>query len=717
MLEYSASSYKFKMLLTRICKFNNKRGFCNLPMKPMDKTSFLAGSRKSNTIASLLSSKCKVPPVPYDITLDISHNFLTSNGLRLLHLKLENNQQIIKPSTFICLIDVSGSMQHSSSYRGDPEASKFSRLDLVKHSINTIIHCLRPEDSLALLTFSDNCQTVLDVTKMDRNGKKIAQKILYDMSANGGTNLWSGLETIMNKFNNNNNNFNENKFFIVLTDGEPNINPPRGILNEFRDKLDGQLIGNMHTLGYGYGLDSDLLLRLASLGDGGFMHIPDYSMCNTVFINLLANCLSTCIQNVVITPNTNGICSQSWFHPLSRSSLNIGQIQSGQSRVVQFLIPQAADELVFDIQYHGQRIEYIAKKSNISATNWSTDFTRSLFKSELLPILEDSLNFYIGIDRNHEVICEKLERLYRRISSLKSDISDDIIVRISSLKSDRPDVFNDELNAWLNNIESPSSNSGQLMKAFSNVEYFNRWGTHYLRYFSRSHQLEMCTNFLDTSLQIYGGSLFKNLRTEIEDIFAEIEVPQPSLSSTPFTGNFKSTFYSPNNPCFDGDCRAKIYDPYAVDTFKLTFIKNLKKGDKVVNNHGQISTIVCVVKTHIPNNVTELVLLNGLRVTPYHPIYQASKWVQPCKIKEPLCVYCESTYNFVLDCNHTMSIEGIDVITMGHNIIDDDVLRHPFFGSSRVIECLQQKPGWNEGLVELFDYNPIYDENGLISWF
>ena len=252
------------MLLTKYNKSRHTRFYCNLPAKTQKKTSHLSKSTETNkkSIKSAYLSNFRAPIEPYEIDLKISHTILpVENNNHLLILNLENNQDIVKPSTFICVLDVSGSMSGSSSYRGDSEASKFSRLDLVQHSVNTIIHCLRPEDSLALLIFTNETKVLLDVTKMDEKGKNLAKKSLYSIHADGGTNLWSGLDAAVNKLTALNSNMNQ--FVIMLTDGEPNDNPSRGILHEFKNKIDGSVAGNVHTIGYGYDLNSDLLLQIA----------------------------------------------------------------------------------------------------------------------------------------------------------------------------------------------------------------------------------------------------------------------------------------------------------------------------------------------------------------------------------------------------------------------------------------------------------------------
>jgi hypothetical protein len=54
--------------------------------------------------------------------------------------------------------------------------------------------------------------------------------------------------------------------------------------------------------------------------------------------------------------------------------------------------------------------------------------------------------------------------------------------------------------------------NGRMTKAIDGSQRFNRWGKHYLRAITRSHQLMQQTNYMDTGLQVYGGPSLENLR-------------------------------------------------------------------------------------------------------------------------------------------------------------------------------------------------------------
>jgi Mg-chelatase subunit ChlD len=127
-----------------------------------------------------------------------------------------------------CVIDVSGSMNDEATLKGtggDVESYGFSILDIVKHAVRTIIEVLGPDDRLALVTFSDTSSVHLQLTEMNDSGKKKANATLDTFKPAGSTNLWAGVNSGLETLKGSN---RQNTAVFLLTDGEPNIHPPRG---------------------------------------------------------------------------------------------------------------------------------------------------------------------------------------------------------------------------------------------------------------------------------------------------------------------------------------------------------------------------------------------------------------------------------------------------------------------------------------------------------
>ena len=86
---------------------------------------------------------------------------------------------------------------------------------------------------------------------------------------------------------------------ILLTDGEPNINPPQGVLPTIKKFLGLEsIVPNIHVFGYGYNLDTVLLTGIATIGFGTYGYIPDCSMVGTIFINFLSHTLATITNSI-----------------------------------------------------------------------------------------------------------------------------------------------------------------------------------------------------------------------------------------------------------------------------------------------------------------------------------------------------------------------------------------------------------------------------------
>lgn len=67
-------------------------------------------------------------------------------------------------AAIICVLDISGSMDIEATQAGKAESDGFTRLDLVKHSVNTIIHSLDAGDYLGIVTFSTKARTDMKLT-------------------------------------------------------------------------------------------------------------------------------------------------------------------------------------------------------------------------------------------------------------------------------------------------------------------------------------------------------------------------------------------------------------------------------------------------------------------------------------------------------------------------------------------------------------------------
>jgi len=181
---------------------------------------------------------------------------------------------------------------------------------------------------------------------------------------------------------------------------------------------------------------------------------------------------------------------------------------------------------------------------------------------------------------------------------------------------------------------------GQVTAALSRKDWFQKWGVHYLPSLARAHILQQCNNFKDPGVQFYGGSLFRHLRDEADDIFCKLPPPTPSIQPRSYASSSAAApppprpvasmavYNNADNPCFTGTSLITMSDG------SVKLIANLRKGDTVMSGLGGVATISCIVETQIPSGLASLVRVgHGLEVTPWHPIKGLDGlWRFPCEV-------------------------------------------------------------------------------------
>ena len=178
------------------------------------------------------------------------------------------------PAALTFVIDISGSM------------SEPGRLDLAQESLGVMTDRLRDDDSVALVTFSDEAETVLPMTRLDGNRDKIHDAI-DGLEPTFSTNLGAGVETGYATAVKGLREGATNRVVLVsdalANDGDTD---PDTIL----DRIDGARREHGITL-FGVGVGSDygdaLMERLADKGDGHTTYVSDEKDAREVFCEQL----------------------------------------------------------------------------------------------------------------------------------------------------------------------------------------------------------------------------------------------------------------------------------------------------------------------------------------------------------------------------------------------------------------------------------------------
>ena len=646
-----------------------------------------------------------VPPAVFSVTA--TKGVLGTGMVHCLSVACSRDAPLA--ARVIALVDVSGSMATASTdkekERTDTanEVVNLSRLDLVKHSLNTLAAMLHERGgSLCLISFSNYAEVVLPTTSLSTAATLAeARRVIAELHAAGGTNIWEALnvgigEAISGQHGDAKNN---NTQVILLTDGEPSPEfiPPKGIIDALRRGLAGIPTRNFNisAFGYGYNLDSLLMKQICELGDGAFGYIPDCSMVGTVFINFASGVLSTVARQV------------SLHYDGQPHALALGNLQHGMPKHVTL----HADHMPASI-----RIQY-DDDGQFQQVNITAGITQA--------------NADAVIDHNvREQVIDCL-RLITAKGTLKPDAILNIKQFIHAEQIGTPFAL-----LLLRDAESDDAQEGQLLKAVSSTEWFKRWGLNHLIGYQRALQLQLCHNFKDVAVQQFSGPLFEEIQQQGYDLFCSLPAPTapPSPAVAPAYGTAvaaaparrvdMSQYVRASGGCFH-PCDHVVMDD---GTFKAAGL--LKKGDIVAGGF----TVRCAI--HIGtarDQVMYKVGVNGPVMTAYHPILREGStfwkfpitctdaqlvrldWYHPAipipqfawaftwTAAKPLWHWKNDknfVVNLVLDQGHAITfMGGVTACTLGHGFETDAVIKHEYYGTERVIQDLMAAPGWEKGFV------------------
>ncbi|MGC0331877.1 Ca-activated chloride channel family protein [Streptomyces sp. SAI-170] len=191
-----------------------------------------------------------------------------------LATRLPERESERPPAALTFVVDVSGSM------------SEPGRLDLAKESLDVMTDRLRDDDSVALVTFSDEAETVLPMTRLGGNRGTVHDAV-DSLEVLGSTNLGAGVETgyataveglregVTNRV-------------VLVSDALANTGDTDA--DTILEKIGASRREHGITL-FGVGVGSDygdeLMERLADRGDGHTVYVSDAQDAREVFCEQL----------------------------------------------------------------------------------------------------------------------------------------------------------------------------------------------------------------------------------------------------------------------------------------------------------------------------------------------------------------------------------------------------------------------------------------------
>ncbi|KXS15067.1 hypothetical protein M427DRAFT_135297 [Gonapodya prolifera JEL478] len=589
------------------------------------------------------------------------------------------------PADLIAVVDVSGSMAAEATFQdeqGKKETQGLSVLDVVKHSVRTLAHTLGPNDRLAVVSFSNDAKIVLPLTHMDGPGKATADRAIASLTDLDSTNLWAGLNTALTLFQSTPQRPTSTRSIFLLTDGQPNVEPPRGtvgMLKRARDAPGGLPTDMITAFGFGYNMDSELLYRCAleSGTPGAYGFIPDSGMVGTAFVNAVSGVVSKVpLKNVVVKLELEG--AGAVVHPAESDAaatggqvplvvaewgaqINLGSVAYGQARdvVLRVKVPRGTAgpvKVMARLEYRGDEngaadlsvasLDLRALPDNVATQRAITyHHLRVDFARTILACVDTARTAPQGDLTRSVALLDEFKVLAAR---LQPGVAAD----------EAPGVFAVDIAGNLKALLEDAS--GQATMALQK-NFYERWGRHYLKSLARAHLLQECSNFKDPGVQPYNAalvahSLFSRFRDTADEAFGKLKaIPtRPRARNAPPVqmGRFNNRY----GGCFLPSTLVLLPD----NTYKP--VADLRKGDVVVSlyspgdgTHGLGTARVRCLVTSVGE--FDMVTLKGagkggvveavqegadandgqVVITPWHPTLTAdgqggARWVFPAEV-------------------------------------------------------------------------------------
>lgn len=609
----------------------------------------------------------------------------------------------------ICLLDRSQSMIAPICYTtedGKTEDDGLTRMDLAVHTFKTLVKSMPEDVELGLISFNGQAKVLLGMTQMTDENKTVAIDKTNNLSPTGLTNLWEPLQMALNLLKEKPNP-ETNDVIIMLTDGEPTRSPVRGEIAEMKKYIQDNFTESTPPyfvpIGFTNGQNSSLLNNMANLTNEMSYYISDASMMGTVFINTLSYILNTAGTNSVLTIESevpiNPSIKQSYNcqYETNKVVFNIGSFGYGLNRNI--IIPIENDNDV--IPQFKATLSYRPTNSTTMNMIQTTEFSevdRTQINSHFVRI-----NFTTILTHVLKSLHDSAKAKELLMSGLES---------VKQLNSEEP---------YIKGIESDYY---EAIKA-TDEKYIDKWGKHYIMGLLNAHSKERCTNFKDEGVKFYVSPAYEQFQKNAETVFNDMDiekltfVDEPVYTSPTYTSGsgtrnvvipqrykssvkrktlagYQRNYYNASNGCFAPQCMVTMGD----GTKKR--VDQIQPGD-FVKSANTSARVRCVVRFECDAGKADMcnIAHTDLIISPYHPVFYAGNWKFPYKFGATKVYDYKYVYDFVLEGGSTVFISDIVTCTFGHGLKCNDVVKHNYFGTERVLDDLSKLKGWSEGYITM----------------
>ena len=229
---------------------------------------------------------------PFKVYTEIAPSPLDSKRhLLKIGVKSRDIGEQIKPWNLVFLVDVSGSMASAD------------KLGLLKQALKLLVHGMRKDDKVSLVTYAGEAGTLLEGAGKDRSAE-ILQKI-DQLGAGGSTNGSGGINEAYRIAQKQLLKEGENRV-ILATDGDFNVGvtSDEELIKIIEEKRKQGV--TLTTLGFGEGnLNERMIEQLANKGDGNYFYIDSFKEARKVFETDLLATIETVAKDVKVQVEFN----------------------------------------------------------------------------------------------------------------------------------------------------------------------------------------------------------------------------------------------------------------------------------------------------------------------------------------------------------------------------------------------------------------------------
>lgn len=433
------------------------------------------------------------PPAP-EFEVDVEADETVNLALVRVRVLPAVAAQPRAPVHFVLVLDVSASMGMPAGSKG--ESAKVTRLQIVQHAAKTCAAMLSERDTFSVVSFSNSSDVVVYMRAMSESGKQSAYRDIDALAPRDMTHMYIGINTAIRLVQQPSSALFTH--IVVLTDGEPNVDPGRGwaaaVREDFAELRHDTIVS---TIGFGSdeALNLALLADIAQQGRGHFAFVSDASVVGTTMVHFVAQSLNAGAcgvrvsapfgANFATVPRDSDACA---LVPLHR-------VQHAETARV--LVGDAEQEVQIT-QTVGVRLAY--------------ESARVAF----LALLQQAC----ACPSAHTGASEEAERAKLRadFEELAAEFSESSDARVRRLAED---------------ICAPADESkGQIVRALAQGAW-RTWGRKYLVSLMSSHTLRWCTGCKESALQDYRGPGFAALVREGDRAFLALPPLKSGVNQPP----------------------------------------------------------------------------------------------------------------------------------------------------------------------------------------